>query len=368
MSSLIAINDLRRQSQPQRDALLAAMARVLDSGWWVLGKEVAEFEREFGAYIGRAHAVGVGNGTDALIVALRAAGVGAGHRVACVANAGFYATAAIQTVGATPIFIDVAPHDFLPDEATIEHALAQAPHCIILTHLFGRMAPVEHARARCDAAGITLIEDCAQAHGARRSGRMAGAFGHLACFSFYPTKNLGALGDAGAVLCDDNLLASRVRALRQYGWQHHKYEVLLEGGSNTRLDEMQAALLRVRLPNLDADNARRRAIQQRYLAGIRHPDIRLPRRGDEDDVAHLFVVYCERRQALREHLLSCGVASDVHYPLADYQQPILRPHFASLCLPDTERHCATVLSLPCHPALTDAEVDHVIDACQRFRP
>ncbi len=368
MSSLIALNDLGRQSRLQRSALLAAMARVLDSGWWILGEEVAEFEREFAAYVGRSHAIGVANGTDALILALRAAGIGAGHRVACVANAGFYATTAIRTVGATPIFIDVAPDDFLPDEATIEQALAQAPQCIILTHLFGRMAVVEYCRARCDAAGITLIEDCAQAHGARRNGRMAGAFGHLACFSFYPTKNLGALGDAGAVVCDDESLTHRVRALRQYGWQQLKYEVVVEGGCNSRLDALQAAILRLRLPNLDADNARRRAIQHRYLSAIRHPAIRLPKRGDEDDVAHLFIVYCEHRAALRQHLLSCGVASDVHYPLADHQQPILRPQFASLRLPNTERHCSSVLSLPCHPALTDAEVEHVIDACQRFRP
>jgi dTDP-4-amino-4,6-dideoxygalactose transaminase len=237
---------------------------------------------------------------------------------------------------------------------------------VIVTHLYGRLADVgalsEVARTR----GIALIEDCAQAHGAQRDGRRAGSFGALGCFSFYPTKNLGALGDAGAVVTNDRDLAARLRALRTYGWGA-KYHCTMAGGMNSRMDEVQAAVLRVKLPRLDAWNRRRREIAARYASAVAHPAITLPPpAAGEDDVVHLYVVRTSGRDSLRAHLLDAGVATDVHYPVPDYRQ--LGDDTASTPLLRTEQACAEVLSLPCYPELTDAEVDAVAAVCNRWQP
>jgi dTDP-4-amino-4,6-dideoxygalactose transaminase len=216
-------------------------------------------------------------------------------------------------------------------------------------------------------AGVALIEDCAQAHGARRGGVYAGAFGDLGCYSFYPTKNLGALGDGGAVISNDGALAGRVRQLRQYGWEA-KYHAALAGGRNSRLDEIQAALLAVKLGRLDADNERRRAIARAYAAGIANPAIRAPRRDGSDDVVHLYVLRCARRDALRAHLNAHGIASDVHYPVPDHRQAVDYGDAGAVSLPLTERLAAEILTIPCHPAMDDDEVARVIAACNAFRP
>jgi dTDP-4-amino-4,6-dideoxygalactose transaminase len=363
---MIDICDLGRILAPQRAELESAAVRVLAGGRYILGDEVAAFEREFAAYCGTAQAVGVANGTDALILALTAVGVGPGDRVLCVANAGGYASVAIVACGAQAQLVDIDPTTLRIDADAALAALETGPKALILTHLYGVLAGTDALIAAARRHGVALIEDAAQAHGACRDGRRAGSFGDLGCFSFYPTKNLGALGDGGAVVGSDAGLLERVRRLRQYGWSA-KYRMEVPGGINSRLDELQAAFLRLRLPRLDAENAARRRIVERYSTAIRHPAIRLPQRGGDADVGHLFVLRCRERERLAAHLAAAGVRSDIHYPIADHRQPALAGQLVHADLPHTDAACAEVLTLPCHPALTDDEVRHVIEACHAFR-
>lgn len=236
---------------------------------------------------------------------------------------------------------------------------------VIATHLYGQLADMAAITDLCRAAGVALIEDCAQAHGARRAGRLAGAWGDVACFSFYPTKNLGALGDGGAVVTDNAELANRVRALRQYGWGN-KYEVVCDGGRNSRLDELQAAVLSAKLPLLDTVNAQRRAIGARYSAALADLPLRAHPVFGDDHVAHLYVVRSAQRQQLRDHLDARGIASDVHYPIADHRQPVHLGAYAGEHLPVTEAACQQALTLPCFPGMTDAQVEQVIFAVREF--
>ena len=363
----IALNDLARHHAPLRAELDAAIARVNDRGYYILGPEVEAFEREFAAYCGAAACVAVGNGTDALELALRALGVGAGDEVATVANAGGYATAAIRAAGATPVYADVDEATLTIDPASLAERLTPRTRAIIVVHLYGRLADVEAVARLAKERGMPLIEDCAQAHGAARGGGKAGTFGAVGCYSFYPTKNLGALGDAGALVTNDAPFAARVAELRTYGWRG-KYRVAAAGGMNSRMDEMQAAVLRVKLPHLDAWNARRRRIARRYAAAIVHPAIALsPRPDDDSDVAHLYVVRAQDRDGLRVHLAAAGIATDVHYPVADHRQAAWA-QAASPSLLRTERACDEVLSLPCYPELTEAEIAAVAAACNSWRP
>jgi dTDP-4-amino-4,6-dideoxygalactose transaminase len=359
--TLSAINDLRRHTSSMQAELSAVVARVIQSGWFVLGPEVKQFEQEFAAYCGAAHAITLANGTDALELALRALGVGPGSRVLTVANAGMYSTTAINAVGATPIYIDITADTLLLDVDRLEEALIESPRpdAVVVTHLYGLLADVERVVAIAKSRGLPVIEDCAQAHGAMAHGKRAGTFGTLGCFSFYPTKNLGALGDGGAVVTDDAELAATIRQLRQYGWSE-KYVSSRPGGRNSRLDEMQAAVLRAKLPRLDKWNQRRRSIASRYSMEIQQPKLRCPRVEGDNYVAHLYVVRTTDRHGLRSHLSSCGVPSDIHYPVPDYRQPSIADRFGQVSLPVTEAACQEVLTLPCFPEMTDDEVSAVI--------
>jgi dTDP-3-amino-2,3,6-trideoxy-4-keto-D-glucose/dTDP-3-amino-3,4,6-trideoxy-alpha-D-glucose/dTDP-2,6-dideoxy-D-kanosamine transaminase len=359
----VPLNELKALHADSRAALRAAFDEVLDSGWYILGPRVRQFEEAFAAFCGTGFCVGVANGSDALELALRAVGVGRDDRVVTVANAGFYASAAILNCGATPLYVDIDPDSLLIDAAAVDALLEQVPRAVVVTHLYGRMAPVEAIVARCRAAGVAVIEDCAQAHGAQRGGRLAGSIADIGCFSFYPTKNLGAFGDAGALVGNDSALGERLRSLRQYGWRA-KYEIAIAHGRNSRMDELQAALLLTRLPQLAADNERRRQIARRYVAEIAHPQLRLPAIGDLDDVVHLFVLRTARRDALRSHLAAEGIGCDIHYPVADHRQPLMAAQHATLSLPHTERAVGEILTLPCHPALSEDEVTRVINACR----
>jgi dTDP-4-amino-4,6-dideoxygalactose transaminase len=285
--------------------------------------------------------------------------------VACVANAGFYGSAAAHLVGASPLYVDVDAQTLTMDADALAGALARRPAAVIATHLYGQLADMARIARMCRAAGVALIEDCAQAHGARRDGQSAGSFADIGCFSFYPTKNLGAIGDGGAVVTSNSELATHVRALRQYGWSK-KYEVARLGGRNSRLDELQAAVLREKLPHLDRQNAQRRAIARRYCEAFAALPVRLPACAGEDFVAHLYVVRTGRRDALRERLLECGVATDVHYPIADTRQPAWQGLRDAEPLPVTEAACASVLTLPCFPGMTGDQVDHVIRSFKSF--
>lgn len=361
----VPLNDLKRAAALEREALREALSRVADSGWYVLGDEGRRFEEAFARHVGVAHALGVANGTDALELALRALGIGPGHHVVTAANAGMYATTALRRIGAVPQYADVDEASMNVDAAGVAAAATADTKAVIVTHLYGRLADVERLAVWCAAHGLPMVEDCAQAHGAMRSGLRAGAFGTLGCFSFYPTKNLGALGDGGAVVTDDAALAAKLRALRQYGWGA-KYDVREPGGVNSRLDEVQAAVLALRLATLDARNERRRAIVRRYARGIAHPAIRVPAPPGDDDVAHLCVVRAPARDALRRHLAERGIATDVHYPVPDHLQAAY-PLSPPPSLPVTERLAGEVLTLPCFPEMTDAEADAVVYACNAWR-
>ena len=364
---MLKINDLTRHHAPLADALAARAQAVLVSGWFVLGPEVAAFEEAFARYCGTDHAIGVANGTDALELALRAIDAGPGSQVINVANAGMYTTAAILAVGATPRFVDVRDDDLSIDVSRLSDALTPATRAIVVTHLYGQLADVEPVLALAAERAIPVIEDCAQAHGATLHRKRAGSFGAIGCFSFYPTKNLGALGDGGALVTSDSSLATRLRSLRQYGWSS-KYHATVPHGRNSRLDEIQAALLSVKLPHLDAWNARRSAIAAYFSKHIDHPAIRVPEIHAGRNVAHLYVVRSAQRDALRAHLSAHGIAAEPHYPIADHQQPVLAEVCADISLPITERACAEVLTLPCFPEMTHAEVEHVVYACNAWKP
>lgn len=364
----IALNDLKRHTESLADELRAAAERVLARGWFVLGPEVEAFEREFAAYCGAGQCVALANGTEALELALRAVGVGPGDQVATVANAGGYSTTAIRALGGLPVYVEIDPAQLTMSPAAL--AMAVTPHlrAIVVTHLYGRMADMPALLRAAGQLGIPIVEDCAQAHGAALDGRRAGTWGAIGCYSFYPTKNLGALGDGGAIVTQDAGLAQSVRFLRQYGW-HGKYHSSVPGGRNSRLDEIQAAFLRAKLPHLDAWNNRRRAIASVYDQGLAAIDERLPAQRGPDDVAHLYVIRSNQREALQAALAAAGIASAVHYPIADYLQPScqdlgLKPGV----LPVTEAACAQVLSLPCYPELRDDEIQRVIAAMTASAP
>ena len=365
--SPIPVNSLQRHIAPLADRLAATTRAVIDSGHFVLGPHVQRFEQAFAGYCGVSHVVGVGNGTDALELSLRALEVGAGDRVAVVANAAMYGATAILACGGTPVFVDIDPATHTMCAQSLASLLASGPvKAVIVTHLYGRLAALDSLLPVCREHGIPVLEDCAQAHGARSGdGTCAGAFGDIASFSFYPTKNLGALGDGGAVATSSDLLAERVRQLRQYGWSA-KYTNTLAGGRNSRLDELQAALLLEMLPALDGWNARRREIANRYSAGIKTDRLVPPPACGAEHVAHLYVVRCEQREEARAHLAQMGVQTDVHYPTPDYRQPCLQGKADASPLPHTEADARSVMTLPCFPELTDAEVDAVIAACNRL--
>jgi dTDP-4-amino-4,6-dideoxygalactose transaminase len=369
LPDVVPVNDLGRHIAPLRPCLQEAAGQVIASGHFVLGPQVRAFEAAFADYCGVAEVVGVANGTDALELALRALGVAGGDKVLMVANAGMYGATAALACGAAPCYVDVDAATATMSPLHLEQRLRRGgdrPAAIVVTHLYGRLADMPRLLDVARAYGVPVVEDCAQAHGARgEDGRCAGSYGDAACFSFYPTKNLGALGDGGAVATNDPALAGRVRRLRQYGWSS-KYRNELGGGRNSRLDELQAAFLRVMLPLLDGWNARRRGIAQAYSRGIVHPEIQVPAIDGPGHVAHLYVVRCARRAELQAHLARCGVASEVHYPLADTQQAVLAHAGPMPALPATEALCGSVLSLPCFPELDDAEVAKVIEACNAW--
>jgi dTDP-4-amino-4,6-dideoxygalactose transaminase len=362
----IPFNALDRQNGGELAARLAMVARdVIEGGWYVLGREVAAFEQEFATYCGSRHAIGVANGSDAIELAIASLDLPRGSQIAVAPNAAMYATLGILANGLRPLFVDVDAGTATMHADALEAVLTPDTRAVVITHLYGRLADMDGLLAVARRHKLVVIEDCAQAHGAERAGRRAGSFGQLACFSFYPTKNLGAIGDGGAVVSSDDALAARVRQLRQYGWGS-KYAVVLEHGRNSRLDELQAAFLRVKLPLLDGWNVRRRDIAARYAAGISHPGITLPTLDGEAWIAHLYVVQCDRRDALREHLEARAIGADVHYPIPDHRQPLLAAAHAGLALPQAEWQARTALSLPCFAELRDDEVDAVIAACNAW--
>jgi dTDP-4-amino-4,6-dideoxygalactose transaminase len=360
----VALIDLPRQYETIALDIDGAIRDVVASGRFILGPQVALFEREFAAYCHAAHAVGVASGTDALRLALEALGVGPGHEVIVPAFT-FVATAEVVTqLGAVPVFADVEPRFLGLDPADVARKLTDRTRAVIPVHLYGHTADVTGLRRLTEPRGVWIVEDAAQAVGAEHGGRRAGSLGHVACFSFFPTKNLGAYGDAGALTTNDPAIAERLRMLRDHG-SRTKY-VHERVGWCSRLDEIQAAVLRVKLRHLDAWTERRRALAAdfgRALAGLplRPPE---ERPGDRH-VYHLFTIRTPRRDALRTHLEQAGIATAIHYPVPLHHQPVYRtPGAASL--PVSEQASAEVVSLPFFPELRADEVDAVIAGVRTF--
>lgn len=341
----------------------AAVARVLASGRYILGPEAEAFEGEFAAYLGCTGAVGVANGTDALELALRALGVGPGDSVATVANTVSATAAAIRAVGAEIAFVDIEPGTMLMDVAKLGAALKanRGIKAVVPVHLYGQPCDMPEIVRLCRAHGVAVIEDCAQAHGAVVGGRRAGAWGDLAAFSFYPTKNLGAFGDGGAVAGGDAALLEQVRLLRQYGWRTRYVSEV--GGRNSRLDEIQAAILRARLPRLETENAHRARLAACYAEALKDAPLRLPvTRPGRTHVWHQFVVRTARREELQRALAGHGVHCGILYPVPLHRQPAFAQ---AVPLPETERACAEVLSLPLHLGVSSDDVRSIAEAARK---
>jgi dTDP-4-amino-4,6-dideoxygalactose transaminase len=355
-----------RALKPEIDA---AISRALDSGWYILGSEGRAFEAEFAAWLGIAATVGCGNGTDALVLALRSLDIGPGCSVVTVSHTAVATVAAIEMTGATPLLIDIDPTCYTLDPDELAAVLQDPPsglppvRAVIAVHLYGQAADLDGIAAVCRQHGVALVEDCAQAHGATWRGQKLGTIGDVGTFSFYPTKNLGALGDGGAVATNDADRAARLAALRQYGWRSHY--ISDEVGVNSRLDELQAAILRVKLAHLDSHNARRQAIAATYDAALAGTSLRPPvRRADAAHVFHLYVVRTPQREAVQARLRTLGAGTGIHYPSPVHLQPAYRGRLAlgpSGCR-QTEIAAREVLSLPLYPELTDVQVEQVCAA------
>ena len=344
----------------------AAIDRVIARGWFVLGPEVDAFEQAFAAASGAAHAVGVGTGTDAIALIFRALGIGAGDEVITTPLSAAYSALAIVMAGARPVFVDIDPVRMTIDPDRIAAAVGPRTRAILPVHLYGQpadMAAIEAVAARHN---LAIVEDCCQAHLATSGGRPVGTIGVAGAFSFYPTKNLGALGDGGAIVTNDRALADRLKRLRN-GGQSDRYHHVEAGGINSRLDEMQAAILGARLPRLAGWTDRRRALAERYRQRLAGAPVDVPPRQDPGHVYHLFVVCHDTRADLQAHLAARGVETLIHYPVPIPRQPALAAFAPAECALAT-RACDAILSLPLHPALRDDEVDEVAAAVHAFEP
>jgi dTDP-4-amino-4,6-dideoxygalactose transaminase len=367
MPQKIPMTDLPRLMTPYIGEVQAAIDRVLRSGQYVGGAEVAAFEREWAAFSGTRHAIGSGNGTDALAVALRALGIGPGDRVATVSLTAGATVAAVEMACAVPVWVEVEADTLTMSPQSLErvlHAHARTAHpvkAVIPVHLYGRPADMPEILRLADRYRCQVVEDCAQAHGASIGGHPCGSFGHFSAFSFYPTKNLGCVGDGGALCTQDDRLAYQARLVAQYGWEERNHSLL--PGVNTRLDPVQAAILRVRLRHLAHENDRRRDIAARYVRAL-PPTLPAQRPGTADirHVYHQFVIRPPDRDALVQRLALAGIESQVHYPVPVHRQAAYhgRCREGEPDLGLTETICRQVLSVPVHPALDDHEVGQVL--------
>jgi dTDP-4-amino-4,6-dideoxygalactose transaminase len=364
---MILMNDFQAEPMELRKQMVSAVVEVIESGSFILGQQVEKFEREWARLNRVQHCVGVGNGMDAIEISLRALDIGQGDEVITTPITAFATVLAIIRAGATPVFADIHPDTAVLDPKSVERCLTRHTKAIVLVHLYGRTGPIEELLDLAREREIHLIEDCAQAHSGFYKGLQVGSFGTFGAWSFYPTKNLGAIGDAGALTTSHEELASRARALRHYGQTlraHHP-----EPGLNSRLDEIQAAALLARLPYLSVWTERRRAIARQYQDGICHPQIRFLTKSNQMDehVYHLFVIRCLHRNALQSYLRSNGIESLVHYPIpAHQQQPCRKMQCDPMGLKHAERHSEECLSIPCHPQMKDDEVKKIISVMNTF--
>jgi dTDP-4-amino-4,6-dideoxygalactose transaminase len=365
-NNLIPLNDLGRLSRSDVGAdVREALASVFESGWWLNGKQVRAFSDEFASYLQVKHCVPVANGSDALEIAIRCLvqqrGL-QGKEVVTVANAGGYSTIACRLVGLTPVYADIETESQLIRLDSLLAALTEQTALVVATHLYGGVVDVRAIRAAMDRAGfghVPILEDCAQAHGASLRGEKVGTLGDIATYSFYPTKNLGACGDAGAIVTNDPDLANAVEQARQYGWKE-KYQVTAPFGRNSRMDEMQAAILRILLPHLDNWNARRKTIVDQYAEALLKPAHMVL--SSHGSVGHLAVCLVDDRNAFRTHLQAQGVMSEIHYPVLDCDQPAWQDagwRESSTGLTVSRASVGRLVTLPCFPTMSDVEVERV---------
>ena len=372
---MLAFLDLKAVNSAYRDELLAACTRVIDSGWYISGNELTAFEQEFSAFCGSKNAIGVANGLDALVLTLRAwkemGKLAEGDEIIVPSNTYIASILAITENRLKPILVepDLRTYNLCPIKAAA--AITPRTKAILAVHLYGQLAPMREIMSLAKRHDLLVLEDAAQAHGACIGGRKAGNWGHAAGFSFYPGKNLGALGDAGAVTTDDDELAKTIRALGNYG-SHKKYENIYQG-VNSRLDEIQAAMLRVKLKYLDADSSRRKEIAIAYAQGIKNSAIRQPILANsnidslESHVFHLYVIRTEQRKAFQNHMNASGIQTLIHYPIPPHKQLAYR-HWNKKSYPLTELIHQEVVSLPISPVMTKEDVSTVIIACNSFCP
>jgi dTDP-4-amino-4,6-dideoxygalactose transaminase len=349
---------------PDAASIREAIERVIVRGWFILGPELEAFESEFASACRVPHAIGVGTGTDAIALALRALDIGAGDEVITTPLSAAYSALAIMMVGARPVFADIDPDRLTIDPSAVAAAVTPRTKALLPVHLYGQPADMPRLMSIADRHHLSVVEDCCQAHLATCEGRPVGSFGHAAAYSFYPTKNLGALGDGGAVTTADPKIAERVRRLRngvQTDRYHHE-----EFGVNSRLDEMQAAILRVRLSWLSQWNEERRALAGAYRRRLTDAPVTIPPERDEGHVYHLFPVLCPDRAALQIHLRARGVETLIHYPVPIPRQPALASMSPAGCAV-ADRVCGEVLSLPLHPGMTERAVEEVAVALRAFR-
>jgi len=361
----IPFGDLKRHYHSLKTDIDEAVSRVLQSGWFILGKELSQFEAAFATYLGVANAIGVGSGTEALHLALVASGVSGGE-VITVPNTALPTISAISFANAIPVFVDIDPETFCIDVDKIEEKITPRTKAIVPVHLYGHPAQMDRILTIAEKHGLAVVEDACQAHGAEYNGRTAGTFGDFGCFSFYPSKNLGAFGDGGMVVTNDDHKAEQIRRLRNYGQVQRYYHA--EKGFNSRLDDMQAAILMAQLPLLDEWNNRRREIARSYREGIRNELMPAPKEADDVfHVYHLYVIRHQSRDLLREHLKECGVGSEIHYPVPCHlQKAYSELGYSKGDFPIAEKTAGEILSLPIYPELTDDEVAVVIDAVNSF--
>lgn len=361
---MIKFLDLKAINEQHRLEMEAAIKRVLDSGWYLLGKEIESFEKEFSEYCGVKHAVGCANGLDALKLIIQAYGFGPGDEIVAPANTYIASLISISANGATPVLVEPDINTYLIDPEKIEDAITSRTKAIMVVHLYGRAMDMTRILEIAKRYNLKVIEDSAQAHGAMFDGKRVGNLGDASGFSFYPGKNLGCLGDGGAVTTNDDELAEKIRALRNYGSDvkyHFPYR-----GTNSRLDEIQAALLRVKLPHLDNDNAIRRRIAERYCSEIKNPNVILPHLPDDamQNVWHVFPVRAQNRAGFQQYLSDNGIQTVIHYPIPPHRQPAY-VEWHGLTLPITEKIHEEIISLPISPVMSEEEVRKVVDVINR---
>ncbi|AEA46579.1 DegT/DnrJ/EryC1/StrS family aminotransferase [Archaeoglobus veneficus] len=362
---MIPFVDLKREYQEIKEEIDQAIQRVLERGWFILGEELEAFEKEFSSYIGAKYGIGVNSGSDALYLGVKALGIGKGDEVITVSHTFISTVDAIVRNGAKPVFVDIDPETYTIDVSQIEKKITERTKAILPVHLYGHPADMGSIMEIGEKYSLFVIEDACQAHGAEYNGKKVGSIGDIGCFSFYPTKNLGAYGDGGIVVTNDDELANKLRTLRNYGSSKKYYHEFV--GVNSRLDEIQAAILRVKLKYLEEWNEKRRNIARLYNEFLESSDLVTPTEKEyAKHVYHLYVIRYKERDKLQQNLLKCGIQTQIHYPIPMHRQKAYLELEYNTSLPVTEKICNEILSLPMHPWLREEEIRRISNCIGEF--